>query len=58
MRGCWKLKFLKEKGSFSTENNILAFFPRSIEHDKYQGTINKGPQDILTITVEVIRSIL
>ena len=58
MKGCWKLKILKEKGSFSTENNILASFSRSIEYDKYQGTNNKGPQGILTITVEVIRSIL
>ena len=58
MRGCWKLKFLKEKGNFSTENNVLAYFPRSIVYDKFQGTINKGPQSILTITVEDIGSIL
>ena len=58
MRGCCKLKFLKDKGSFSTENNILAYLPRSIEYDKYQRTNNKGPQGFLTTTVEVIRSIL
>ena len=33
-------------------------FSRSKQHDKYQGTICKGPQGILTITVELIRSIL
>ena len=57
-RGCWKLKFLKKKGSLSSEKNFLAIFSRSIEHDKYQGTIYKGPEGFLTITVEVIRSIL
>ena len=36
----------------------LSYFSRSTEQDKYQGTICKGPQSILTITVELIRSIL
>ena len=31
----------------------MAYFSRSIEQDKYQGTIYEGPQGILTITVEV-----
>ena len=57
-RGCWKLKFLKKKGSLSSEKNFLAIFSRDIEHNKYQETIYKGPQGFLAITVEVIRSIL
>ena len=33
-------------------------FSRIIECDKPQGTIFKGPQAILTITVELIRAFL
>ena len=36
----------------------MACFSRSIEHDKYRGTIYRGPQGILKITVEVKKSIL
>ena len=51
--------FLKNKeGSLSSEKNVLAYFARSFEHDKYQGTLHQGPQGVLTLTVEVIRSIL
>ena len=32
------------------------FFSRNIECDKPQGTLCKGPQAILTITVELIRA--
>ena len=46
------------KGSLSSEEMILACFSCSIEHDKYQGTFYKGPQGVLTFTVEVLRSIL
>ena len=48
----------ERKGSLSSEKNILVKFSRNIEHNKYQETIYKGPQGFLTITVEVIRSIL
>ena len=58
LRDCWKLIFLKKKGSLSSEKNFLAYFSRSIEHDKSRETIYKGTQGILTITVDVIRSIL
>ena len=47
-----------KKGSLSCEKNLLAFFSRSIQLDKYQGTLYKGPQGNLTFTVDVITSIL
>ena len=49
-------KIFEEKGSLSSEKNISAYFPPSIEHDKNEITLFKGPQKILTITGEVIRS--
>ena len=51
-------EIFEKKRSLSREKNLLAYFSRSIEHEKYQGTIYKGRQGILTITVELIRSIL
>ena len=47
--------FLKN-GNLSSEKKMLAFFARVIENDKPEGTIHKGPQGILTITVEVKRA--
>ena len=47
-----------KKGKLSSEEMILAYFARSIEHDKYQETIFEGPQGFPKITVEVIRSVL
>ena len=34
-----KTQTFGKKGSLSSEKSILAFFSRSIEHHKYQGTI-------------------
>ena len=53
-----KTQTFGKKGSLSSEKNFLAFFSRSIEHDKYQRTIYNGPHGVLTTTMEVIRSIL
>ena len=53
-----KTQSFGKEGKLSSEEKILAFFSLSIEHRKYQGTIFNGPQGILTINVEVIRSIL
>ena len=39
------------------KKRLWPFF-RNFEYDKPQGKINKGPQGILAISVEVIRSIL
>ena len=57
LRGCWKQKLLK-KSNLSSEEKILAYFPRINDCDKSQGTIWKGPKRIMTITVEVTRPIL
>ena len=37
---------------------MLACVSRFIEHDKCHGTIQKDPQSVSTITVELLRSIL
>ena len=43
---------------FPVKKTILAYFSRSIEHAKYQGTIYNGPQNSLTFTVKVITPFL
>ena len=52
-----KKQVFGKKGRVSSEEMILAYFARSIDHDKKYGTIYKGSQGILTITVELIGSI-
>ena len=41
---------------FPMKKLLSPFFSRNIECDKPQGTFCKGPQAILTITVEFIRA--
>ena len=53
-----KTQIFENKGSLSSEEQILAFFSRIIECVKPQGTVYEGPQGILTITVEVTSSFL
>ena len=53
-----KTQCFGKKRKLSSEENLLAYFSRCIEQDKYQGTVYNGPQCILTITVELIGSIL
>ena len=39
-----KKQIFEEKFKLSHEKNVLAFFSRTIEHDKRQETTYKGPQ--------------
>ena len=58
-RGCWKHKFLKKKRqSFQWRKDFNTFFLAlsSVMCDNPQGTIQKGPKRITTLTVEGIRS--
>ena len=58
LRSCWKHKFLKKKGKFSSEKSFCCIFSQFIECDRPEGTTYEGPQGDLTITVEVTRSFL
>ena len=49
---------IEKKGKLFSEDKILAFFSRIIEHEKHQDSTHKGPQVNLTNTVEVRRSFL
>ena len=49
---------ISKKGHLPGDKSFSTVFSRIIECYKPQGTIFKGPQGYLTITVEVIRSIL
>ena len=54
-----KTKTLEKKNAiFPVKKSFWPIFSRIIECDKCQGTMCKGPTGILTITVEVLRSIL
>ena len=55
-----KTKVFEKKGKLSSEKNTFAsFFPYyPTDYDRRQGTICKGPESVLTNTVEVIRSFL
>ena len=53
-----KKQVFGKKGKLSSEEMILAYFARSIEHDQNYGTYYKGSRGILTFTLEVIGSIL
>ena len=44
--------------AFPVRNILRPIFSRSIEHDKCQGTIYKGAEGVLTIIVQLIRSLL
>ena len=50
--------FLKKKGNLSSEKKMLTNFSGTAEYDKPQGTKYKGPQGMLTTTVQVMRSTL
>ena len=41
---------------FSSQKNYLTFFSLFIEYDKPQETTYESPQDILTLTVELLRA--
>ena len=43
-RGCWNCKKLREKGKVFSEEKILAYFSRIIEHEKCQRTLYKSQQ--------------
>ena len=51
-----KTQIYEEKFKLSNAKNVLAFFSRTIEHDKRQETTYKGPQGSLLFTLEVIGS--
>ena len=55
-RGCWKHKFLKNKATIPVKKRFYPILSRIIECDNPQGTIQKAPKRITTITVEAIRS--
>ena len=48
----------REKGYFSGEKFVSAFFSRPNEYEKPHGTVYKGPQYIVTVIGQVIRSFL
>ena len=48
LRGCWNLIFLEKKAIFPVKKLFWPSFSRSIERDKGQGTIYKGPAGNLT----------
>ena len=56
----WSLKtrIFEEKGNLASEKNVVAYFSRSIEHDKCQGRICKGREVLSTSIVQVIILIL
>ena len=58
LRGCWKHKLLKKMAAFPMKKILWPIFSPIMECDKPLGTIYKGPQAILTITVELIRAFL
>ena len=43
-----KTQFFEKKANFPVKKISLSFFPRSIEHEKYQGSINMGQEGLLT----------
>ena len=53
-----KTQIFEEKFKLSHEKNVLAFFSRTIEHDKRQETTYMVPQGSLLFTLEVIGSFL
>ena len=58
LKGCRKHNFLNKKGKLPSEEKILAFFSRLIEHDKRQRTTYKCLKSNLTLTVEDTGSFL
>ena len=66
--GSYKILSVKTKGFLKTKpvekllffrwKKVGPFFPRSIEHDKPQGTIYMGPKGPLTITLDLLRAFL
>ena len=53
-----KLKSSEKKAAFPVMKNIWPTFPRIIAHDICKAAIYQGPQGILTIIVQMIRSLL
>ena len=53
-----KTQSCEKQGNLSSDEKILVYFSRIIEHDKCQETIYKGPQDVLITIVQLIRSLL
>ena len=53
-----KTQISGKKGNLSSEKKLLTIYSRFIEYNKPQATNSKGPQGVLTITVEVTRSSL
>ena len=49
-----KTQIFEKKSNISSEEKILGYFSRNIQHDKCQGTFYKGPQGALTIIVQTI----
>ena len=50
--------FEEKKGIFSKEEKTLACFFPYIGHDKSQGKTSEGPQGLLTIIVQMLKSSL
>ena len=48
---------MKKRQTFQYRKDFGHFF-RSLEHDKGQVSTYKGPEDVLAVFVEVIRSVL
>ena len=53
-----KTQILDKKGKLSSEKTYLTNLSQNIDYDKTQGTIHKGPQIMLTTSVQMIRSFL
>ena len=54
MRGCLKTQYFERKGYLSSAEVISGLFFYSIERDKSQGAIYKGPKSNLTSIVQAI----
>ena len=56
LRGCWRHKVFNKMSNFPLKKRFWPKFSPIIEHDKYHGTLYKGPQDNLASIVQMIRS--
>ena len=52
----WQKKNFSKNSFFRDEKSFWRIFPRNIEYEKHQGTIYKGPEIVLTFTLELVTS--
>ena len=53
---CWKQKILKKRAIFPVMRRLWPSFSGTVECDKPQVTIYKGPKSFMTVAVAVTRS--